>query len=83
MHKIYGCEKIFVNSFHHQAVDKTGDRFTVTATSPDGVIEAMESSEHKPILGVQWHPEWLEEEVTFSYTGLEILSSFHDPESYG
>lgn len=54
--------KIFVNSLHHQAVDDTGDRFRVTAKSPDGIIEAMESTEHKAILGVQWHPEWLEEE---------------------
>ena len=49
-----------VNSFHHQAVSNTGKRFRVSATSPDGVIEAMESSEEKPIIGVQWHPEWLE-----------------------
>lgn len=48
-----------VNSFHHQAVRATGKRFRVTATAPDGVIEAIESSEHKAILGVQWHPEWL------------------------
>ena len=49
-----------VNSFHHQAVRNPGKCFRVSATSPDGVIEAMESSEEKPILGVQWHPEWLE-----------------------
>ncbi len=48
-----------VNSFHHQAVDSAGDRFRVTATSPDGIIEAIESSEYKAILGVQWHPECL------------------------
>ncbi|MBM6992240.1 MAG: membrane dipeptidase [Prevotella sp.] len=53
---------IYVNSFHHQAVADPGKRFRVTATAPDGVIEAIESAEYKPILGVQWHPEWLEEE---------------------
>lgn len=53
---------IAVNSFHHQAVSAPGDRFRTTATAPDGVIEAMESSEFKPIMGVQWHPEWLGEE---------------------
>lgn len=50
---------INVNSFHHQAVRTPGLRFRVTATAPDGVIEAIESTEHKPIMGVQWHPEWL------------------------
>ena len=51
-----------VNSFHHQAVIEPGGRFRTTATAPDGVIEAMESSEFKPIMGVQWHPEWMGEE---------------------
>jgi len=59
---IYGEEKIFVNSFHHQAVGDTGSRFNVVAKSKDGITEAIESSEFKPIIGVQWHPEWLEEE---------------------
>lgn len=59
---IYGTEQIFVNSFHHQAVSETGPHFQATASSPDGIIEAMESTEHKSILGVQWHPEWLGDE---------------------
>ena len=46
-----------VNSFHHQAVSHTGDKLRVTARSADGVIEAVESTEHKSIVGVQWHPE--------------------------
>lgn len=53
---------IFVNSFHHQAVDDAGDKFRITARATDGVVEAMESTEYKSIMGVQWHPEWLGEE---------------------
>lgn len=53
---------IAVNSFHHQAVDNTGDNFHAAAYAPDGVIEAMESTGHKNIIGVQWHPEWLGED---------------------
>lgn len=53
---------INVNSFHHQVVDMPGERFRVVAVSADGMIEAMESSERKPVMGVQWHPEWLAEE---------------------
>ena len=71
LHKIYSLSSLHsslftlhssllpVNSFHHQAVSNPGKHFRVSATSPDGVIEAMESSEEKPIIGVQWHPEWL------------------------
>ena len=60
LQEIYeGASSIYVNSFHHQAVKETGPRFHVTATAPDGIIEAMESTEYKSVLGVQWHPEWL------------------------
>jgi len=57
---LYHHCQLEVNSFHHQAVDETGPRFRVIARSDDGIIEAMESAEYKPILGVQWHPECLE-----------------------
>ena len=61
LHRLYGCEKLAVNSFHHQAVAEAGPKFRVVAKSADGIVEAMESSEFKSILGVQWHPECLEE----------------------
>lgn len=54
------AERIAVNSFHHQAVSEAGERFRVTATAADGTIEAIESREFRPVLGVQWHPECLE-----------------------
>lgn len=50
-------EDFCVNSFHHQAVSETGPRLHVTARSADGVAEAVESTEMKPVFGVQWHPE--------------------------
>lgn len=61
LHSIYGNNTLYVNSFHHQAVAEAGEKFRVTARSADGIVEAMESSEHKPIIGVQWHPECMEE----------------------
>lgn len=61
LYGIYGTGTLAVNSFHHQSVRKCGARFKVTAVAPDGVIEAIESSEYKSIMGVQWHPEWLED----------------------
>ena len=56
LEKLFG-KQLAVNSFHHQACQAAAPGLKVTATSPDGVIEAIESSEFKPILGVQWHPE--------------------------
>lgn len=59
LHNIYHAQRLLVNSFHHQAVGDPGKRLRVIAKAPDGVAEAVESSEYKQILGVQWHPEWL------------------------
>lgn len=50
-------KRFAVNSFHHQAVGQCGPRFRITAQSADGVIEAIENTEMKSIIGVQWHPE--------------------------
>lgn len=52
-------EHIYVNTFHHQAVGTPGPKLKVSVLAPDGIIEAVESNEHKALLGVQWHPEWL------------------------
>ena len=54
--------RLLVNSFHHQAVSEAGPHLRVIARAKDGVVEGVESSDHKAILGVQWHPEWLGEE---------------------
>lgn len=54
---IFGKDMLVVNSFHHQAVSEAGPHLHVSAVSPDGIIEAVESNEHKAVLGVQWHPE--------------------------
>ena len=55
--RLFGCESIAVNSFHHQSVSVAPAGFAVAAVSPDGVIEAMEAVDGRSIIGVQWHPE--------------------------
>ena len=55
-------EGLLVNSFHHQAVSEPGERFRVAATATDGIVEAIESSEYKSIIGVQWHPECMDDD---------------------
>lgn len=49
--------EIEVNSFHHQALKQIAKDFQVSATSPDGITEAIESPFHQFYIGVQWHPE--------------------------
>lgn len=46
-----------VNSRHHQAPARIAAGLVVTATAPDGVVEALESPAHTFCVGVQWHPE--------------------------
>lgn len=57
LYKLFGAETLPVNSFHHQAVKEVAPGFRVTARAADGVVEAMESTEYKSMVGVQWHPE--------------------------
>jgi len=57
IHGIMGMMNLRTNSFHHQAVCKPASGFLITGWSPDGVVEAIESVEHRFAVGVQWHPE--------------------------
>jgi putative glutamine amidotransferase len=50
-------EALEVNSRHHQAVKDVAGGLIVSATAPDGVIEAIEDPKARFCLGVQWHPE--------------------------
>jgi putative glutamine amidotransferase len=56
---LIGSRAVPVNSYHHQAVKDLAPGFRVTARAPDGVVEAMESTDHRFVLGVQCHIELL------------------------
>ena len=55
--RLIGSDTCEVNSRHHQAVKTVANGFRVSATAPDGVIEAIEDPAARFCLGVQWHPE--------------------------
>lgn len=56
--QIAEARKWGVNSRHHQAADKIADGLRVVAWDvEDGVIEALERSDKRFVLAVQWHPE--------------------------
>ncbi|MDO3638621.1 gamma-glutamyl-gamma-aminobutyrate hydrolase family protein [Mycolicibacterium sp. KC 300] len=56
--QIFGASAV-TNSWHHQAVDRCGTGLVITGRTADGVVEAVELP-GSPVLGVQWHPEWME-----------------------
>jgi putative glutamine amidotransferase len=59
LHDIFGADEVQVNSMHHQGLARIADDLTVSATAPDGLIEALEATDHPFAVGVQWHPEML------------------------
>lgn len=59
---VYGVlcrDTVTISCYHHQAVDRIGARLRPTASSEDGVVEAIELTEPGRgwFLAVQWHPE--------------------------
>ncbi|MEE2903973.1 MAG: gamma-glutamyl-gamma-aminobutyrate hydrolase family protein [Myxococcota bacterium] len=60
-----GDYSIQVNSTHHQALATTSEDFLVEGVSPDGITEMIrKKSEDHYVLGVQWHPELLDDRVS-------------------
>ncbi len=57
--RVYGTTALTVNTRHHQGIvpDMVPPGMRVTATAPDGIVEAVESRDSRFIVGVQWHPE--------------------------
>lgn len=59
LHQLVGQSRLAVNSYHDQAVGDVGAGLRPVAHAMDGVIEAIEASDGRPLLAVQWHPEAL------------------------
>jgi putative glutamine amidotransferase len=62
---IYGNDRVRTNSRHHQAVtlENVASGLMIGGTADDGVVEALESTAHRWVVGVQWHPERPEPEM--------------------
>ncbi len=54
---IIGERTLQVNSFHLQAIAEVGEDLRVCAIAPDGVVEAVERTDRRMVIGIQWHPE--------------------------
>jgi putative glutamine amidotransferase len=71
--EIYGGGELRVNSSHHQAVRQLGAGLRAGAASPDGVVEAIETTDARWFcIGVQWHPE----SETASALDMQLLEGF-------
>lgn len=54
---IVGNENFEIVSRHHQAIKNAAPGLSVTASAPDGIVEAIEDAARRFVIGVQWHPE--------------------------
>ena len=48
-----------MNSLHHQAVERPADALHRTGWDLDKITQAIEPTDNAPIIGVQWHPEYM------------------------
>lgn len=55
--KKYVGSLLYVNSYHHQTLDRIGKNLQVSAVASDQTVEAIELPSHPFAIGVQWHPE--------------------------
>lgn len=53
----FGAAEAFVNTYHHQGIDRLGAGLRAAAHAEDGLVEAVEAASGAWLLGVQWHPE--------------------------
>ena len=51
------ARSVEITSSHHQAIRDVPPPYRLAATSPDGLVEAIEHPDKNFVIGVQWHPE--------------------------
>ena len=62
--KLTGKERLEVNSYHHQGINKLADSLDAMALSDDGLVEAVSMPDHPYLQAVQWHPEFFLKDET-------------------
>jgi putative glutamine amidotransferase len=73
-----GKQRLSINSYHHQAVRRLAPNLEVSARADDGLIEAVESRDHRWVVGVQWHPERHEARADEGDPNLRVFQAFAD-----
>lgn len=59
LHKLTGKRTLRVNSLHYQAVERVGVNLQITGVDRDHFVQVLEPMDETPLIGVQWHPEYL------------------------
>lgn len=75
LERIFAGNSLNVNSLHHQGIKLLGNGLKATAFAPDGMIEAVEAENHPFFIGVQWHPEWMQNSPVMNKLFEEFVNS--------
>jgi putative glutamine amidotransferase len=59
LHALLRRDRDRVNALHHQSIDTLGAGLQVVARDCFGIVQAIEDSAERFLLGVQWHPEYM------------------------
>lgn len=57
--RVCGRSRLRVNSLHHQAIRDPGTDLRIVGQDLDQIVQAVECTRDRQIIGVQWHPEYL------------------------
>jgi putative glutamine amidotransferase len=58
LYKLMGKERIEVNSYHHQGINRIAEGLEIMAVADDGLVEAVYMPDRPYVWAVQWHPEF-------------------------
>jgi putative glutamine amidotransferase len=72
--EIFGETLLNVNSLHHQGLKDIAAGLRIAGHAPDGLVEVVEISDHPYAVAVQWHPEWLTDQLPMQ----RLFKSFVD-----
>ncbi len=75
LHAFIKKDRTTINTSHHQAIKEPGKGITVSAKADDGIIEAIEHRDFPNVLGVQWHPERMGQDMLSIYKWLVTATS--------
>jgi putative glutamine amidotransferase len=72
--EILGEVLLQVNSLHHQGLKELAPGLRASGHAPDGLVEMVELTSHPYAISVQWHPEWLTDQLSMR----RLFKSFVD-----
>jgi gamma-glutamyl-gamma-aminobutyrate hydrolase PuuD len=72
---LLGTTLVDTNSMHHQGICKLGRGLAPVAYGPDGLVEAIEVTGRKFMLGVQWHPEFMKQDMRMGCLFSSLISA--------